>query len=591
MIADRDRSSASVPFGEIFTPNQGIGPYFQRCFDMLVSRNIALLLTAKPDVDLELGSAEDWQKFETTYLRAGNALETDRARAEMLADTLGIAFGNFVRVLDDIVASTLSAVRCDLRMPSPAAQLLRLYEPGEAYALIPTSAGEDAFIKPRRGWPWKAQLAAGAANEAELAITPALFPRFILNVPEPLFGRDREEFEAHADFEPDAASWAQFRNLATVQPWIKLDLADLYGNFWEDEERVALVLRFRNPLHLETDPTENPPYHFNRENFLDAYLDSEDRVLTRGKLSLRARVRQEQRRALVQFREDRPDLSAGGRIVRSEWERRIQSEYFGDTMPSLEQLSAIARFGYTGGAPLPEARRLLQKLVDLGLHDRRKNLYLTHDLTIFQERRRTNLQLDVLQDVRQRLADWEQLAATMDPVPPNLDRLIAHVRAQVSRLTDVAAILVKYGFRRMISAEAVLISQDRWCVYEPGAYGVGQWPTGFDQPGERGRGIRIEAELDQNSSDQVQLSIEAIQALIDQGAGDIPALIREKEIVKAFQDDLLADVKSTVELQRDRLIGAGYTEISGMPFSKNAVAQTFIAQGQGGFRRGHRYWV
>jgi len=476
-------------------------------------------------------------------------------------------------------------------MPSPAAQLLRLYEPGEAYALIPTSAGEDAFIKPRRGWPWKAQLAAGAANEAELAITPALFPRFILNVPEPLFGRDREEFEAHADFEPDAASWAQFRNLATVQPWIKLDLADLYGNFWEDEERVALVLRFRNPLHLETDPTENPPYHFNRENFLDAYLDSEDRVLTRGKLSLRARVRQEQRRALVQFREDRPDLSAGGRIVRSEWERRIQSEYFGDTMPSLEQLSAIARFGYTGGAPLPEARRLLQKLVDLGLHDRRKNLYLTHDLTIFQERRRTNLQLDVLQDVRQRLADWEQLAATMDPVPPNLDRLIAHVRAQVSRLTDVAAILVKYGFRRMISAEAVLISQDRWCVYEPGAYGVGQWPTGFDQPGERGRGIRIEAELDQNSSDQVQLSIEAIQALIDQGAGDIPALIREKEIVKAFQDDLLADVKSTVELQRDRLIGAGYTEISGMPFSKNAVAQTFIAQGQGGFRRGHRYWV
>lgn len=260
-------------------------------------------------------------------------------------------------------------------------------------------------------------------------------------------------------------------------------------------------------------------------------------------------------------------------------------------MPSIDQLSAIARFGYTGGAPLPEARKLLQKLVDLGLHDRRQNLYLTHDLTIYQERRRTNLQLDTLQDVMQRLANWEQLAATLNPVPPNLDQLIAHVRAQVSRLTEVAAILVKYGFRRMISAEAILISQDRWCVYEPGAYGSGQWPTGFDQPGERGRGIRIEAELDQNSSDQVQLSIEAIQTLIDQGTGDIPALIREKGIVKAFQDDLLADVKSTVELQRDRLAGAGYIEISGMPFSKNAVAQSFIAQGQGGFRRGHRYWI
>ncbi|PTQ10028.1 hypothetical protein CLG96_12860 [Sphingomonas oleivorans] len=580
-----------MSFGEIFAADQGLGPYFERCADTLFSRNIVLLLTAKPGIDLELGSAEDWQEFETRYLRSGNTGETDRARAEMLADTLGIAFGNFVRLLDDIVASTLSAVRCDLRMLSPAAQLLRLYEPGEAYALIPASAGEDAFIKPRRGWPWKAPLAVGTDNEAELAVTPALFPRFILNVPEPLFGRDREEFEAHADFEPDATSWAQFRNLATVQPWIKLDLAGLSGNFWEDEERVALVLRFRNPLHLETDPTENPPYHFNRENFLDAYLDSEDRVLMRGKLSLRARVRQEQRRALVQFREDRPDLSAGGRIVRSEWERRIQSEYFGDTMPSLDQLSAIARFGYTGGAPLPEARRLLQKLIDLGLHDRRNNLYLTHDLTIYQERRRTNLQLDTLLDVRQRLANWEQLAGTMNPVPPNLDRLITHVRAQVSRLTDVAAILVKYGFRRMISAEAILISQDRWCVYEPGAYAAGQWPTGFDQPGERGRGIRIEAELDQNSSDQVQLSIEAIQALIDQGTGDIPALIREKGIVKAFQDDLLADVKSTVELQRDRLAGSGYTEISGMPFSKNAVAQAFIAHGQGGFRRGHRYWI
>lgn len=591
MIADRDRSPASVSFGEIFTADQGLGPYFERCADTLVRRNIVLILTAKPDIDLELGRAVDWQEFESRYLRSSNADETDRARAEMLSDTLGIAFGNIVRLLDDIVASTLSAVRCDLRMLSPAAQLLRLYEPGEAYALIPASAGEDAFIKPRRGWPWKAPLAAGAGNEVELAITPALFPRFVLNVPEPLFGRDREEFEAHADFEPDATSWAQFRNWATVQPWIKLDLAGLSGNFWEDEERIALVLRFRNPLHLEADPTENPPYHFNRENFLDAYLDSEDRVLMRGKFSLRARVRQEQRRALVQFREDRPDLSIGGRIVRSEWERRIQSEYFGDTMPSLDQLSAIARFGFTGGAPLPEARRLLQKLVDLGLHDRRKNLYLTHDLTIFQERRRTNLQLDALQDVRQRLANWEQIAATLNPVPPNLDRLIAHVRAQLLRLTDVAAILVKYGFRRMISAEAILISQDRWCVYEPGAYAAGQSPSGFDQPGERGRGIRIEAELDQNSSDQVQLSIEAIQALIDQGTGDIPALNREKVIVKAFQDDLLADVKSTVELQRDRLTGAGYTEISGMPFSKNTVAQALIAQGQGGFRRGHRYWI
>lgn len=591
MIADRDRSSASLSFGEIFTADQRLGPYFEKCTDTLVNRNVVLILTAKSGVDLALGSTEDWREFRATYLLAGTTEETDRARAEMLVDTFGIAFGNLVRLLDDIVASTLSTVHCDLRLLSPAAQLLRLYEQGEAYALIPSSAGEDAFIKPRRGWPWKAPLAAGTGNEVELAITPALFPRFILNVPEPLFGRDREEFEAHADFEPDATSWADFRNLATVQPWIKLDLAGLSGNFWEDDERVALVLSFRNPLHLETDPTENPPYHFNRENFLDAYLDSEDRVLMRGKLSLRARVRSEQRRALIQFREDRPDLSAGGRIVRSEWERRIQSEYFGDTMPSIDQLSAIARYGYTGGAPLPEARRLLKKLIDLGLHDRRRNLYLTHDLTIYQERRRTNLQIDTLEVLRQRLANWEQLAATLNPLPPNLDRLIAHARAQVLRLTDVAAILVKYGFRRMISGEAILISQDRWCVYEPGAYAAGQWPTDFNQPGERGRGIRIEAELDQNSSDQVQLSIEAIQVLIDQGTGDIPALTREKEIVKAFQDDLLLDVKTTVDLQRNRLAGAGYTEISGMAFSKNAVAQAFIAHGQGGFRRGHRYWI
>lgn len=575
----------------LFGSKQELGPFLPGCAASLVARQVALLFSHRNGSETSLRTSQEWEAFFAAYMR-GSGTVTDRARAESLVDNFGIPLGNLIRLLDDLACSSLKAVTCDLRRESRASLMLGLYGEESRFGLIPSTAGEDAFIRPRRDWPWRAPL--GSATDSavlELDITPAYFPRFVLNASDLLFGRDREEFEAHSDFEPTDQAWADFNKYAVVQPWIPLDLRKLEPGFWEDADRMDLLFLFSNPLHLEIDEDEDPPYHFNREDFCDIYLETEDRVLTRGGLSLRGRVREEQGRALVQFREERSVPGEGGRIVRQEWERRIQRDYFGDDMPSLDRLAEIARFGFASGAPLPEAKRLLERLIEKKLHDRRENLYLVKDQIIYQKRRRTNLQLDKVEDVKKRIARLEEISASLPSVPLVLQRFIEHVRGQLSRLEEAARILVKYAFRRMISGEAILISQDRWATYEPGAFPPETWPADFGLESERGRGIRVEAELDQNASDQVELSILAIEELIKDGKGNPIELEKERKVLKAFQESLFLDVKTTVQVQTERLRAAGFKEIQGQATSKALVGQSMIAQGQGGFRRGHRYWI
>ncbi len=594
MFVNRLRSaSMSTLNSDLFAADQSLGPFFNDCIQTLIQRGLSLSLSDRFDKEHRLADSGGWNAFVKNYLHASTSLETDRARAEALHDSLGIGLGNFVRLLEDLYASELVNTHCDFHRGSEAANLVRLYEVGEVYGLIPESAGENAFIKPpdEEDWPWRARLAPGSDNFVELEVTPALYPRFVLNASEGLFGRDREEFEAHANFEPSDDAWLKFRNYATVEIWIPLDLADLQDGFWNDSARMSLLHRYNNPLHLEIDKKRTPPYHSNNEDFLEVYLDSEDRILTKGRMSLRARIREEQQRALVQFREEMPELSPDGRVVRQEWERRIETNYFGDQNPSLDRLVEIAQFGWYGGIPMSEARRLLQRLIDRGLHNRRKNLFLTQDVIIYQKRRRTHLELDTIELVRNRLEMLAEMATRHTPVPPPLYQFIGHVRSQLTRLETVREILVKYAFNRMISGEAVLISQDRWAVFEPGAYGKGKWPNSFEDGGQRGRGIRVEAELANFSSDQLQLTLREIQVLIDAGTGDPVALERERRIVKSFQESLFEDVKTTVEIQASKLRNVCFVELQGLPKSKALLGQAMIADGQGGFRRGHRYWL
>lgn len=591
-LANRYRSvSTKINPSELFLADQRLGGFFDEVAKALVSRRVSITFSGVSGGEIRLFNETEWQTFITAHLKSSDQSVTDRAHAERLFDNIGIALGNFVRLLEDLSVSGLSSIHCDFKQNSDLASLVNLYSKDEIYALIPDSAGEDAFIKPRRDWPWRTRIAADKEEFLELEITPAMYPRFVLNAPEILFGRDREEFEAHADFEPNETSWNLFPQKADVETWIPLDLTHLPEKFWENKVRMDVIHRFVNPLHLEVDQRESPPYHINRETFLDVYLDTEDRTLTQGRLSLRARVRQEQARALVQYREELPNLSPDGWVVRREWERRIQGDYFGDKMTSLEDLVSIAQFGWHGGAPMPEARRLMQRLIDLGLHTRTKNLRVVPDLIIFQKRRRTNLQLDSIDEVKTRLASVSAMAATLNPIPPALQDYVNLIRIQLGKMENVSAILVKYGFRRMIQGEAILISQDRWAVFEPGAYAHGEWPTEFGDKGQRGRGIRLEAELDQNSSDQLQLTTLAIQKLIEAGVGDIQKFEQELKIVRDFQEGLFQDVKTTVKLQKEKLLAAGFSEIKDLPYAKSLTGQTMIREGQGFFRRGHRYWL
>ena len=93
------------------------------------------------------------------------------------------------------------------------------------------------------------------------------------------------------------------------------------------------------------------------------------------------------------------------------------------------------------------------------------------------------------------------------------------------------------------------------------------------------------------SSDQLQLTLREIQVLIDAGTGDPVALERERRIVKSFQESLFEDVKTTVEIQASKLRNVCFVELQGLPKSKALLGQAMIADGQGGFRRGHRYWL
>lgn len=588
--ANRYRNDSSADPAELFAADQSLGPFFEAIAAQLVDSGKSLVLTDKTGTELLLATESEWKCFFSQYLKTPSPLETDRAWAERLYQHLGIPFGSFVRLIEDMAAVADGNCLFRLTNGSKVAELLRLYERDETYAVPLESLREDALIL-NEDEPWSAPIEPGSKINFEVEIDPAIYPRFIMAAPEMVFGRDRDEVEGHADFEPSDTAWELFPKHATVHAWIPLDLEELPDRFWENAASMDLVGLYNWPLHLEKDPEEDTGYHFNREDFLDAYLDSESGVLSTQSLSVRARLRHEQMRGLVQIRADKGTSVETGRIVREEWERRIQQGYFGDDLPSMQRLVEIAQYGWVGGGPMPELRKLLKRLVDSGAHNPSRFLRLRPDHLVFQERRRTNLQIDTIDVVRERLRKAREYAAAQDPLPTALRVFIEKVAAQLTAMESARDVLARYGFRRMIAGEAILISQDKWCAYEPGAYARDEWPQTFDGKGLRGRGIRLEAELDQNSSDQLQITLTALDEEIKKGTGDLDALKRDRETIRVLQNGLFNDVSTTVAIQKGRLLGAGLVEIQGMPYSKSTAAQEMIASGQGGFRRGHRYWI
>ena len=107
----------------------------------------------------------------------------------------------------------------------------------------------------------------------------------------------------------------------------------------------------------------------------------------------------------------------------------------------------------------------------------------------------------------------------------------------------------------------------------------------------RGRGLRVETELDSFTSDPFQDALERIDELLKGDPPNQAELTADRVIISAVYDALIADVATTARLMGRRMEDAGLEQVIDPPASKSVAAMTLIADSQGGFRHGHRYWV
>ncbi len=557
-----------TPEHPLFEDDQGLGPFLPSLFQQIVNNGIRLVLTDHAGQPFNLVTQGDWNELLARYLTSSQAPTTDRVVAESLESSLGISFTNFVRMMDDIANAPERNVTVNLTRESAGARLLQLYDPGDSY-LWNALEGADAPI------------ASGASTRFR-ATAGRQISRQILAAPSDIRGRNRLEVEAHANFQYTVAAEDLFGSLSGNVLWQGLDLRDLNGNFWDDAQRMQLVLQFRMPVHLETRPGGG--YQDATSPFLDAYLDTEEALLANHSLSLRARKRPDQNeRGLIQMKQEYPRQD--GRPVREKWERRYTIN-----APEMNTLVEQAATGLdSNGSDMPELRKLYEKLSNGGGLSPDGLLRLRPEHFIVQRRRRTHLRLDDLDTVGDRVEFLRQVASSQNPPAAALIDFLRHVEKQWLLMQDADRIFAARGMD-MPFGEAVIVSHDRWSVFEPGAYATNDWPTRLNGPGLRGKGLRVEAELDAWTSEPISDAL----ALIDEALALDPTnsdLQRDRQVMLEFQTSLFDDVSRTVDMKRQIMLDAGLVLLTAVPVDKSDAAREMIRMGQEGFRQGHRFWV
>jgi len=582
-VANRKRDLFGDDVEPLFDDNQGRGAWWDTLTRALVSRNKRVQLSTPSREVLDLQGEDAWTAFFQAHIDARDD-ESSRRWAERCWERLGISFASLTRFLDDVAVSPDADLHFDARRGTPLATLLKLYGDGDTYALW-TDWGDfygDEIPS--------APLHDGAEQTMQLALVRSLDPGVMKEVTGEIFGRDREEVEAQADFFADRTARELFdRDQEHTGPslWAPLDLSDLDAFDWDDETRLSLLLGFHSPVHPEK--RDNGEYADRNQPFLEVYLDTADGLLQRNALSLRARQRPEQNRGLIQMKLEREPNPNTGHPVREKWERRFRGPtYLGDVLPELDQMITFAQVGHALGAGMPELKKLHVILRERGALGENEALQLRPDHIIFQRRRRGRLELDELATVRARVKALED-AENAAPHEGRA-RYLEHARAQLSAYEAAATALAKYT-EDELGGEAIIVSADRWSVFEPGAWPDGRWPDRLGAAGRRGRGLRFETELDAWTSEVFADALKALSAQhASASADERQQLDDDRKAIEAFRDRLWHDVNKTVEVMTDHLTGLGARRLHGTPPSKSLQATEMLARGQG-FRRGHRYWV
>ncbi|MEW8230203.1 MAG: hypothetical protein AB2745_07755 [Candidatus Thiodiazotropha endolucinida] len=593
-ISSRYRVNTSKNPSSLFKKNQSLGSYFDDTVEEIVDKKRSITLSAKDNQKIILKTMKDWKAFKKKYLKSDDKLKTDRECCELLKSTLGIPFANFVRFIESVNSAPKKEKKFVCERESDLANTLGLYGDEAIYGRPPESEEVAALTETEEDVQWGSPIHPNSKHMFTLPVSKAILPRIVLSSPDLFFGRDREEIEAHFDFNPTGKSWKKFKDGAVIDIWIPLDFENLPDEFWEDADRRRLFEMYSLPLHLEKDPEEDQGYEETRRKFLDVYLDTEDGILQSNDLSLRSRIRFERKRGLIQMKEEKGNNPQTRKPVREKWERRFNEGYLGDSQPSMDRMVSFCQYGFACGAPMSEIKKLLKKLMDKQAHDGESFLHLRADHLIAQDRYRTHLRLDSTDTLSERLDEMEKIASGLRYVPKALTFYINKTKQQLEFLQNCTPIMEKYGFSRMVEGEAIIISRDRWVVIEPGAYSQGEWPDNgslMKHKGIRGRGLRAEVELDSWTSDPIEHVLKAINKRIEDGDGDLEELTREKLVIEKLQSMLLEDVHKTATLQKEHYIKLGLKVAETTFSSKSEAAQQFIAQGQGGFRRGHRYWI
>ena len=572
-----DRNDPSA----IFRGNQSLGNFLNNCASTLRNDNNVLRLSDTTGAEIRLANRNNWNDFMDRFFRSTRRRETDRARCENLAATLGISFTNFIRFIDDLCANNVQGEEYDATRSSALADLLHLYDVGDSY-IAGVANGTSAPVSAIVG-----------ADTMTVQAATVIGADIMAGGQLPIEGRDRQEVEAQFDFEVTRGRDSRrFRNNAGNNIWHGLALGrrDLRARIWNDQDRVDLIMAYNMPLHLEINPNNATGFQLNTSVFLEVYLDTEQRALATNNLSLRCRVRPDQgNRALLQMKEElKPDPNTG-RPVREKWERRN----WGQRRPNLEGLVNIAQSGRYQGDVLASVQKLYQKLVDKNALPANAELSLRPDHIIFQRRTRTHLQLDSIDNVSDRLRRLRRRAARRNPVPANLQMLITKVENQI-RIMEAAEDAMRRTIGRGLPADfdAVIISFDRWSAFEPSAYSTGNWPERLGDSGRRGRGLRVETELDAFTSEPFENAIEQLNAQLQDNPRNRAQLEADLDALTTMQTDLFADVATTARLMAEQMENnAGLNTIANPPASKSEAATNLIAAGQGGFRYGHRFWV
>ena len=239
---------------------------------------------------------------------------------------------------------------------------------------------------------------------------------------------------------------------------------------------------------------------------------------------------------------------------------------------------------------MPELKKLFGILVEKSAIRADGELALRVDHIIVQERTRSRLLLVELKKLIER-RDELSLLAMRPGVHPNIHRYLTHVQAQVKAYEACNGALARHTRDKdELGGECVLMSWDRWATHEPGAVGPGKWPEGLEGPGVRGRGLRTETELDAWTTQPIDEALRNIEEKLKGGKEDRTELEKDRAAILSWLTQLLRDVKLTEEVMANAMLTAGLSKIESSSLSKSQMAVAMLAQGQGGFRRGHRFW-